>query len=146
MFLSLLVTAMVVALDQFSKHFVVANLAYGDFVAIIPGVLQLTHVRNFGAAFGLFAGQRLLFFGAVLVIVLAFFFLRSEIVKAGRLAVVASGLVLGGALGNFIDRVRYGYVVDFIDFGFWPVFNVADSAIVMGTTLLAFVILRVEMR
>lgn len=146
MFLSLTVTAIVVALDQFTKYLVVARMAYGDAITLIPGILQLTHVRNFGAAFGLFAGQRLLFFGAALVIVAAFIFLRNEILKAGHLAVVASGLVLGGALGNLIDRVRYGYVVDFFDLGFWPVFNVADSAIVVGAIVLAIMIIRVEWR
>jgi signal peptidase II len=140
------VAVMVVVLDQASKHLVVTRLAYGESVPILPNILSLTYVRNFGAAFGLFYRQRLLFFGAMLILVLAMLLLWKEIVLVGRGAVGASGSVLGGALGNFLDRVRLGYVVDFVDVGFWPVFNVADSAIVVGTAVLAYLILRKEIR
>jgi signal peptidase II len=140
------IAVMVVVLDQASKHFVVTRLAYGESVSILPNILSLTYVRNFGAAFGLFYRQRLLFFGAMLILVLAMVVFWKEIALVGRGAVWASGCVLGGALGNFVDRVRLGYVVDFVDVGFWPVFNVADSAIVVGTAVLSYVLLRAELR
>ena len=140
------IAVVVVLLDQASKHFVVTRLAYGETLSLVPNILSLTYVRNFGAAFGLFYRQRLLFFGAMLILGVALLVLWREIVLVGRSAVWASGCLLGGALGNFLDRVRLGYVVDFVDVGFWPVFNVADSAIVMGTAVLSYVILRTELR
>jgi len=140
------IAVVVVLLDQGSKHLVVTRLAYGETLSLVPNILSLTYVRNFGAAFGLFYRQRLLFFGAMLILGVALLVFWREIVLVGRSAVWASGCLLGGALGNFLDRVRLGYVVDFVDVSFWPVFNVADSAIVVGTAVLSYVILRTELR
>lgn len=140
------IAVVVVLFDQASKHFVVTRLAYGETLSLVPNILSLTYVRNFGAAFGLFYRQRLLFFGAMLILGIAMLVFWKEIVLVGRSAVWASGCLLGGAFGNFLDRIRLGYVVDFVDVGFWPVFNVADSAIVVGTAVLSYVILRTELR
>ena len=144
MSLALVIAGLVVFLDQLTKYAVVQLLPYLDSHPVIPGVFYLTHVRNVGAAFGLFAKQRVLFMVAVVLITVAFFVLRNELKRLGTLALVASGLVLGGALGNAIDRVRLGYVVDFFDFRVWPVFNVADSAIVVGSLVLAFCVIRAD--
>ncbi len=144
--LLILVIGLIVVVDQVSKHLVVTRMAYGETLSLVPNILSLTHVRNFGAAFGLFYRQRALFMGAMLVLVVAVAVLWKEIVRVGSSAVWASACVLGGALGNFLDRIRLGYVVDFVDVGFWPVFNVADSAIVVGTAVLSYVILRAELR
>ncbi|MDP3487849.1 MAG: signal peptidase II [Bacillota bacterium] len=142
--IALVIAGLVVVLDQLTKYAVVQLLPYLNSRPVIPGVFYLTHVRNVGAAFGLFAEQRILFMVAVVFITAAFFFFRSELRRLGTIALVASGLVLGGALGNAIDRVRLGYVVDFFDFKVWPVFNVADSAIVVGSLLLAFCVIRAD--
>ncbi|MBS3872551.1 MAG: signal peptidase II [Dethiobacter sp.] len=136
----------ILLLDQVSKHLVVLNLSYGESLPIWPGFLALTHVHNFGAAFGLFAGQRWLFFVAVFVTMAVLFMWRKDILRAGPLALWSCALLLGGALGNFLDRLRLGFVVDFIDLGFWPVFNVADSAIVVGALTLAIVTIRAEFK
>ena len=102
---------------------------------LIPSILHLTYIQNRGAAFGLLQGHQPLFIGlAVLVIA----WLGREMVKPSTSTPVAWGaaLVLGGAAGNLLDRVRLGYVVDFIDVRVWPVFNVGDSAITVGVAVL----------
>ncbi len=144
--LLILIAGVIVVLDQVTKHLIVSRMAHGETFSLVPNILNLTHVRNYGAAFGLFYGQRLLLLGAVIILVVAMMVLWKDIVRLGKSAVWASACVLGGALGNFLDRVRLGYVVDFIDVGFWPVFNVADSAIVVGSLVLVYVILRAELK
>lgn len=142
--LALIIAGLVFILDQLTKYAVVQLLPYLSSRPVISGVLHFTHVRNFGAAFGLFAQQRALFFGAAIFITIAFFVFRHELRQLGLLAMISSGLVLGGALGNAVDRIRLGYVVDFLDVRVWPVFNLADSAIVVGSLLLAFCVIRAD--
>jgi signal peptidase II len=142
----------VVGLDQATKALIVRSIElHGPHLTIVDGLLSLSHVRNRGAAFGLLSDWdlpyqsvllSLLSIGALLAI--AVYFLRLP--AAARLPRVALALVLGGAIGNLIDRVRLGYVVDFIHAYWrqhqWPDFNVADSAITIGVTLLVLDILR----
>ena len=139
----------VVILDQITKAMILGSVDVSDpdlirpghvFAEIIPGVLSFTMVRNTGVSFGLFGGGEARWFLSAFSIVvagaLAWWAMKAE----RRLLVTAIGLVIGGAIGNVIDRVRFGYVVDFIDFsatGLFPwVFNVADSAITVGVALL----------
>ncbi len=134
----LIIAAVVAAVDQTSKSWVRANLDLNELVPVV-GPLSLTHLRNTGSAFGLFANQAfLLTLGAIvgLLSILLFYRYLSRFNVLGSF--LALGLVFGGAVGNLIDRVRFGYVTDFIDIrlwhGFhWPAFNVADSAITVGT-------------
>jgi signal peptidase II len=112
----------------------------------VTGWLYLTHVHNTGAAFGIFQGQSfpLTLVGLVGVCVLllyAFFLYRRLPFLNNALSEVALGLILGGTIGNLIDRLRLGYVTDFIDFRFWPAFNVADSAIVVGAIMFVYLML-----
>ncbi len=140
---------LVIVLDQLTKAWVLGSADVSDpamipagyvFGEIIPGVLQITMVRNTGVSFGLFGGGEarwvLSLFSIVVAGALAWWALQAK----RRLLVAAIGLVIGGAIGNAIDRIRFGYVVDFIDFsgtGVFPwVFNVADSAITIGVVLL----------
>ena len=131
-----LVALFVIGADQLTKYWMLALLFPYNVIPVF-GPLRLALVYNKGVAFGLFANQTylsLVVFGAL---VLIFIFYRSRLFYGvwGRLAF---GLVLGGAVGNLIDRLRYGYVVDFVDFGFWPVFNLADSAVTAGVFALAY--------
>lgn len=126
--------------DQLTKWLIVNNLEVNQSIFPIPplsGIFAITYVTNSGVAFGLFkeAGTFFIFL-AVIVIALILYSLR-KLPADQRLARIALGLALGGAIGNLIDRLRLGYVIDFIDFRFWPVLNVADGAIVVGVTLLA---------
>ena len=138
--LLLVVALSVVAADQITKYFVMANMYLGQSIPD-EGIVRLTYTTNTGGAFSLFANQNFLLAIAViigitvLVMYLRFIPLESTLLKAGL------GLDLGGAVGNLIDRLRFGEVTDFIDFGFWPVFNVADSAVVIGTILIAYYLL-----
>ena len=133
---------LVIVLDQLSKWWVIGVLPYGDGIAL-TSFFNLVHARNSGAAFSFLAGesgwQRYFFIGiATAASVLIIYLLRKH--AAERWFCLALSLVLGGALGNLIDRVRFGYVVDFLDFYYagwhFPAFNVADSAITVGAALL----------
>ena len=141
------VTVLTLVADQISKHLVLRHIALGQRVVLIPSVLSLTHGRNTGAAFGWLAGKTAVFYTAVLLIVAAVVYFRRDIAAAGSLAVVATALMMAGALGNMLDRLRFqGEVVDFVAFSFFPpVFNVADSALVVGAGLLLFSVLRLEL-
>ncbi|MBI2871313.1 MAG: signal peptidase II [Candidatus Omnitrophica bacterium] len=126
----------VVILDQLTK--LAVELFLRESVPVIPNIFYLTRVHNSGGAFGLFTGFTWMFV-AVGLLTLAFGLLfRRSIQTAPRLIRWAAVLILGGALGNLIDRLRFGYVIDFLDFRVWPVFNLADSSITVGTCLIVW--------
>lgn len=132
---ALIILAIVIA-DQLSKLAVASSLQLHETIPVIPGVFHITYVQNPGAAFGLFAYQRPLFIAvAALMIALAVFY-RKRIQQESRLFQWAVTIGIAGALGNLIDRLRTGYVVDFFDFRMFPVFNIADIAITTGVILL----------
>ena len=138
---------LVVAADQLSKTWIRDNLAKGESLPE-TGFCRLTHVHNTGVAFGLFQGHSFLFtiiavVGIVLLLIFVLFFYRRLHFPDSWLADTALGLILGGTIGNLIDRLRLGYVTDFIDFGIWPAFNIADSAIVVGVIIFAYFLLSV---
>ena len=136
----------VLAADQLAKALVAARFQPGDSVPLLP-LLRLTYVQNTGAAFGLFKGGQLVF---ILVSLGVIGWILRETVRAGgqagRAWLAAAGLVLGGAAGNLLDRVRLGHVIDFIDLRVWPVFNVGDAAITVGVALLILQSLRAGRR
>jgi len=127
--------------DQLTKYWVSSELAIGQAwmpLALLENLVVIRHVRNSGAAFGMFpAAGNLFLLVAVLVVlgIIRYYYSRAH--TAAPWVRISLGLMLGGALGNMIDRFRFGFVVDFIDLGWWPVFNVADSSIVVGVTMLA---------
>lgn len=134
----------VVGLDQLTKFMVVKEFLLYETIPVVPGFFNLTYITNTGAAFGLFAGEqtmlRQVFFIAVaMAALLVMFFSYRHLHSQGRLFVHAIGMIAGGAVGNLIDRLRLGSVVDFLDFYVktyhWPAFNVADSAITVGVGL-----------
>ncbi len=132
-----LVALIVVALDQVSKFFIRANMTLGQSIPE-EGFFRITYGTNTGGVFGLFANQAFLITLTAIVGVAAIL-VYSRYRQANRVLVrIALGLLLGGAVGNLIDRIRFGEVVDFIDVGAWPVFNVADSAVVVGVILIIY--------
>lgn len=138
---------LVVAADQLSKIWIRSNLLVGESLPE-AGFFQLTHVQNTGAAFGLFQDQSfaLIIVGLVGVAALlayALFFYRHFPLLNNRLSHSALGLILGGTVGNLIDRLNpnLGGVTDFISIGIWPAFNIADSAVVVGTIIFAYTLL-----
>ncbi len=136
----------VVFIDQLSKFFALQYLSPQTSVSLIPQILDLTLVRNPGVAFGLFSGYAPALF-TVITISLVFLFLianRSHGAAAHGTSIAdrwALSLILGGAIGNWIDRLRFAAVIDFLDFRVWPVFNLADTAITIGVCLYFFHVL-----
>ncbi len=135
----------VVALDQASKWLVQGSMALHESVPVISGIFHLTYIRNTGGAFGIFAGGpaalRLpLFVGVSLAAVVALCWFLYRIPAHRRMVIAACGAVLGGALGNLIDRLTFGEVVDFLDVFYrdyhWPTFNLADSFITIGVVVM----------
>lgn len=136
----LIIVLAVLFLDQLSKILITQNLSYNQSLPVIKGLFYITLVHNRGAAFGILKNQVPLFIAtSVFAIILIALSLRGA--KQNRLYTVSLSLILAGALGNLIDRVCLGYVIDFFDFRVWPVFNVADSAITVGVILLGWSVL-----
>ena len=136
---------LVILVDQLSKMWIRANLAIGQ-TLFDAGVFRLVHIHNTGAAFGIFKDHTFVliivdFVGIALILFIVLFmssrwtFFNSKLVMSGL------GMVIGGTIGNLIDRLRLGYVTDFIDFKVWPAFNVADSAGVIGAIIIVFCII-----
>lgn len=140
--LALLITLAVIVLDRITKLFFSGLLGLGESLAVIPRVFHVTLVHNTGIAFGFFRDQGIVFIiipvVAVILLIFNVYHYRQNNEVINRSYVIAFSLILGGALGNLFDRIVYGYVVDFIDFRVWPVFNVADSAITIGAVIIAW--------
>ncbi len=133
----------VLSLDQLSKFLSTKYLSPDQSMPVIGGVFHLTLIHNRGAAFGVLKGQVYLFIlMAVICVALISLYLNRQRRKRPSLYNISLGFILAGALGNLIDRLCFGYVIDFLDFRIWPVFNVADSAITVGAILLGWSILK----
>jgi len=129
-------------LDQFSKYLIRQKLPVAVSIPVINSIFHITYVENTGIAFGLFPqGHSLFIIISLIIIIVIVFFERKKVLKSPweRFCL---GLVLGGALGNLIDRLRFGFVIDFLDFRVWPVFNLADSGVCIGGILMVFFLLR----
>lgn len=136
----------VVILDQFSKYIVVENMVLGESIPIIEEVFHLTYILNPGAAFGMFAHNRLFFIAIAVIVIGIIIWARREILASPWEVKAGCGLFLGGAIGNLIDRTRQGLVIDFFDFRIWPVFNIADIAICIGVGLIIWNLLKTELK
>ena len=142
---------LLIAIDQITKMYIHTHFQLGDSIPVISGYFNITYVRNFGAAFGFLAeshpGFREAFFLAMPPVALIVILLILRGVPENDWAqIIALSSVFGGAIGNYIDRLRFRYVIDFLDFHIqskysWPAFNVADSAIVCGVGLLLILML-----
>jgi len=147
----LIVTGIVLALDQASKLYIDRHFFQGQSLAVIPGFFNITYVRNKGAAFGIFADSavRIPFFITISILAAVGILWYLRRLQGGQtLQVFSLSLIFAGAVGNLIDRVRLGEVIDFIDVHWyqyhWPAFNIADSAITVGVILLLFDMWREE--
>jgi len=141
----------ILLLDQWTKYIIVQKLLLYQRVEVIQGLFNIIHVRNTGGAFGIFGGKRggmgsILFVVVSLIAIGAIVFLFVKTRENEKTLALSFSLILSGALGNLIDRLHYGEVVDFLDFHVaayhWPAFNVADSAICVGIGLMALEVLR----
>lgn len=143
------VAAVVITLDQLTKLWVVRALGpetMTNFVPIVGDSVRIAYSHNTGVAFSMFQGHpELLTLTALLIVAGAVYFYSTQLPNRSTLVQVTMGLIMGGAFGNLIDRVRLGYVVDFIQVGWFPIFNIADSAISVGAALLMLQFLRDEL-
>ncbi len=145
LYISFFIIALIIAAaDQLTKNWI--RTYTGEFPIYELGFISIIHVQNTGSAFGLFQNQNLAltivdFVGIALILTFVFLVVRWYSDLYSRLGILSLGLILGGAIGNLTDRLNIGHVTDFIDVGFWPTFNIADSATVIGTILFALSIL-----
>ena len=128
--------------DRISKIYISALLPSQKSYPVVKNFFHLTLVKNKGAAFGLLPGYLPLFLAVSFVTIIIILFLHFQKKIKARAGTFALGLILGGTLGNLYDRLFHGAVIDFLDFRFWPVFNLADSAITGGVIILAWICLR----
>jgi len=144
MLISLIAAALIIALDQSTKYWVQSSLQGVGDIPVWEGVFHLHYARNTGAAFSFLSGQNVFFCivaGAAMLGLLIYIILRAK--KLQNVLLLCLGLILGGGIGNLIDRIRFGYVVDFLYFRLinFAIFNVADMALVVGSILLAVYII-----
>lgn len=134
------IAVVIILLDQLSKWIVVKEMAIGERITVIENVLYLTSHRNTGAAFGILEGQMWFFYVVTIIVVVGIIYFMKKEASKSIIMGISLGLLLGGALGNFIDRIFRREVVDFIDtyiFGYdFAIFNVADSALCVGVALI----------
>jgi len=131
------IIALVLIADQIVKGLVTGSMAAGQSIPVIDRVFYLTYVQNTGAAFSNFEGQRMLLISvtSVMLIILSIYLLRKRRTEHWTLLASLSFIIAGG-LGNLLDRIRLGYVIDMFDFRFWPVFNIADIGVCIGCGLM----------
>ncbi len=132
---------LVVFFDQLIKYFVDTHMAVHQSIPVVHNVLYFTYVQNFGAAFGMLSGKRawLIIFTFIAFI---FILLFHKTMGDDPLLKWALPLLIGGAIGNLLDRLRLGYVIDYVDFIIWPTFNLADMCIVVGVGLMVLQMIR----
>lgn len=139
-FLIVLPTLVIVVLDRITKTFFSNLLELGESLPVVRNIFHMTLVHNTGIAFGFFKDKGAVFILiaviAIILLVVNILYYRQNDEVLSRSYIFGFSLILGGAIGNLIDRVMYGYVIDFIDFRIWPVFNIADSAITIGAVLI----------
>jgi signal peptidase II len=132
------VAAMLLVLDQWLKYWITANLPLGESMPFLPGFIEFLTVHNYGAAWSSFSGQRWLLLGVTAVLICAVLYAVARRIVRHPLGLAACALILSGGIGNLIDRIRLGYVVDMFHLEFWPtypVFNVADICVVVGALI-----------
>lgn len=135
--LYILLLAALIAADQGLKYWTVSHLALGESTAFLPPLVQLTRLHNYGAAWSSLSGKTVLLLAVTMVLMAAVAVLLVKKIVRHPLGVIAGLLILGGGIGNFIDRIIHGYVVDMLDLMFmnYPIFNLADCFVVVGAIL-----------
>lgn len=131
-----ILTIILVIIDQVSKYYIQSTMMLGESIPVWEDIFHITYILNPGAAFGMMANQTAFFIVLALAIVGAVIYFYPTIRRESRVMKLGIGLLLGGAIGNLIDRVQIGMVVDFFDFRIWPIFNIADIGIVCGAGII----------
>lgn len=141
-----LIAVIIVVVDQITKYLTVNNIALGETIPFIPDVLSITYVQNTGAAWSILEGQFLFFYIVTFIVIGILIYLLHNDAKDSKLLSVAIAFMLGGAVGNFIDRLFLQYVVDMIRLEFinFPIFNIADMALTIGVVLMIIAVVYEE--
>lgn len=126
----------IILLDQISKFLIENSMELGDSIPVIEGIFHITYILNPGAAFGILENQRLFFILIATIMILMTGYIYPRIPQKSKMLRLSVGMLFGGAVGNLIDRIRTGLVVDFFDFKIWPIFNIADIFIVVGVGMI----------
>lgn len=150
----LAVSGVIITIDQATKIYIHTRFALGESINVVENFFNITYVRNKGAAFGILSNlpdmfRETFFLAMTPVALFIILLLLKSVPKADKIQILALSGIFGGAIGNYIDRIRFGYVIDFLDAHWyhkyaWPAFNVADSAIVAGVTILILLMFRKE--
>lgn len=140
------ISLIIIILDQITKFYAVKLIKGNTPIIIIKNFLQLNYVENFGAAFGILQNKKIFFIIMTTIVVIGIIIYIKTNINLTTTIKIALVMVIGGAIGNLIDRIRLGYVIDFIDVNFWglydfPVFNLADSSIVIATFLICYLVI-----
>jgi signal peptidase II len=144
-----ILASIIIVIDQISKYYIIKNFELGDSVNILNEFIKLTYIKNPGGAFSIFSNFsysfRMIFFIVISILVVILIILYYNKIKKLTMK-IATGLLLGGTLGNLIDRIKFGEVIDFIDIGIskyrWPTFNLADVSICTGVIIIIFYFLK----
>lgn len=139
--MALALFALILAVDQLTKYVISTVFLPGESLPVVPHIFYITYVLNPGAAFGMLPQARWFFILAAAALILAFLVYHRRLKKEPAAFYYGCVAMLAGAVGNLVDRIRQGLVIDFFDFRIWPVFNVADIAIVLGVAGMIFAIL-----
>jgi len=132
-YIIIFLTALIVVLiDQISKYLVRINFELNQSIPIINKIFHLTYITNSGAGFGILQQQKFLLIFISIIVIGFIFYYSNRVKEKEKLLQFLVGFVLGGTIGNLIDRVAYSYVIDFLDFRIWPIFNFADSFVTIG--------------
>ena len=131
------IALLIFLIDQLTKYIINKSMVVGQSIPLINNIFHLTYTQNTGAAFGILKNHQLIFilFALFVISLILYYWQR---IPQKNIIIVPIGLILGGTIGNLIDRLRFQYVIDFLDFRIWPTFNIADSAITIGAILLIF--------
>lgn len=141
-FVAIIIGIIMVAVDQIIKYFVTVYLQPLGSVTVIDNLFNLTYVENNGVAFGMFSDMRWVFVALTSVLLFVIIFIMFKKRPKGKMFYIAAGLIIGGGIGNLIDRIFYGYVIDYLSLSFFPpVCNFADYCITIGTVLLIIYLL-----
>ncbi len=135
----------VIVLDQLSKYYIQTNMELNSSIPVIEGLFSITYIQNTGAAFSLLQGKTIILILIqvfVILAILVYVFLKKNPLHWTLLLSLA--FIVGGGAGNLIDRVRFGYVVDYLHFHFWPIFNIADISVCIGCGLLIIYVFFIE--
>ena len=144
MHLYLITVIIVLIIDRVTKFWVVSKMELAETIPVINGFFHITYIKNSGAAFGMLANMRWVFISITVLVLIAILYMANKVSKENIFLTVTYAMITGGAVGNLIDRMKTGLVVDFLDFrGIWPyIFNAADSFVIVGVFLLTWQILK----